>query len=187
MSAQAAPVHHTDMVAAVYRQHYDDVLGFLRRRCHTLQQAEDLTQDTFLRFARWAQRSQWEDRGRPVVSMLYVIARRLLFDQAKRGHVRHEVAHDKFHDPGPYEPPVDELVGELVAHRRWRETIVRAVADLPDSQAEVLRLVYVEGLSHRDSSVKLGITEEAVKARVYRAMQTLRADERIQALRGELA
>jgi DNA-directed RNA polymerase specialized sigma24 family protein len=50
----------------------------------------------------------------------------------------------------------------------------------------VLQLRYVEGLSVRDTAIKLQVEEGAVKAATYRAVRVLARHPHIQQLRGEV-
>ena len=51
-----------------------------------------------------------------------------------------------------------------------------AVKRLPRRDAEILLLKYTEDWSYRDLAERLGISESAVEARLYRARQRLRGE-----------
>ncbi len=55
-----------------------------------------------------------------------------------------------------------------------RECIDKAVADLPAKCREVFMLSYMHGLSHKDISEQLGISQSTVKNHVYLALCALR-------------
>lgn len=55
----------------------------------------------------------------------------------------------------------------------WRDEIAHAVAQLPDFESTVLRLVYVEGLTHRQVSRRLAIPTKVVDTHVARGMREL--------------
>lgn len=61
--------------------HYAEILAFLRYRTSSFEAAEDLTQETFLRFFRSL--SQYEERGK-ARNYLYTIARRLAIDASRK-------------------------------------------------------------------------------------------------------
>jgi RNA polymerase sigma factor (sigma-70 family) len=67
---------------------------------------------------------------------------------------------------------------ETVSHEDDRESLEeqlwKSFADLPVVHREALTLFYVEGKSTREAAVALGITEEALRARLFRARMALR-------------
>ena len=76
-------------------------------------------------------------------------------------------------DPADSGPDAER---RLADRRRW--AVVRAAIDrLPVNQRAVLVLAKLEGLSYREISQALGITESAVESRLVRAMRRLHALE----------
>jgi RNA polymerase sigma-70 factor (ECF subfamily) len=61
----------------------------------------------------------------------------------------------------------------LVAGRELQRLFKRALKDLPDSHAEILRLRLVEQLSTVETAGRLGITEKNVTVRLTRARAAL--------------
>ena len=62
-----------------------------------------------------------------------------------------------------------------VAELRWRQSIVRTlVADLPDSERDVLLLAYGRGLSQAEIAERTGTPLGTVKSRTRRALAHLR-------------
>ena len=55
-----------------------------------------------------------------------------------------------------------------------RETLARAVAQLPRIQREIVSLLKYEDLSVRDVAARLGMSEAAVKASAHRGYKLLR-------------
>ena len=60
-------------------EQYDKIFRFCYYRVHNREMAEDLTQETFLRFMN----SHYEERGEGI-RYLYVIARNLCIEESKR-------------------------------------------------------------------------------------------------------
>ena len=65
--------------------------------------------------------------------------------------------------------------GRDLEQSELREALRRAIAELPDGQREVLILRDIEGLSAREVAKAVGAEERAVKSRLHRARQALRA------------
>ena len=51
---------------------------------------------------------------------------------------------------------------------------LRAFAALPGESRELLRLIFLEGLSYAEVARRLGVTEGAIKSRVHRVRLTCR-------------
>lgn len=150
--------------AAVYRLHYPEVHGYLRRRTGDQHLAEDLAADTFV--AAWKSAHRFTARGVPVRAWLMRIAtnqaNRWARRQKRRGlwlwlTARSEVVSD----PAPGD-------GESAQ-------VHRALMDLSPEQQAVLCLHHVEGLSVEEAALVLGIAEGTVKSRLHRAREAFRS------------
>jgi RNA polymerase sigma-70 factor (ECF subfamily) len=153
--------------AVVYDALAPKILGYLARRTHDWQDAEDLLQQTMLHVHR--SREAFIP-GAEVSPWAFAIARHLLIDRMRRREPgpRVDVRTLELHAwPGP---APDELMDarELALH------IERALEDLPSSQRKVLTLVKEHGLTFAEAARVLGTTAGAVRARASRAYDTLR-------------
>ncbi len=129
--------------------------------------AEDLCQTTFLKLHR--ARGGWI-AGSPVMPWLMAIARNVFLDNArKRGRARVKVTAS-----GDLPDQVDQksLRGPTTG---LRDAIDKAINALPPRQREAFILTRHSSLSPRQAARVLGISETAVKLRVFRAHQALRA------------
>jgi len=136
--------------------------------------AEDMTQDSFLRFYR----AMDEYRGEAEWALLETIARNVGYNRvrsvttAKRGSIRPEPLGDAEERNDPADPnqrhPIDTMI-ETERLRRIRE----AVAELPKGQRQCLQL-RLEDFSQEEISRALRISIVAVKARIRDAKRTLR-------------
>jgi RNA polymerase sigma-70 factor, ECF subfamily len=70
---------------------------------------------------------------------------------------------------------VDEehLPDQEILQAEIRTAIHEALTQLPDPLREAFLLRHIEGLSTKAAAAQLGITESALKVRLYRARQTL--------------
>jgi RNA polymerase sigma-70 factor, ECF subfamily len=172
------------------------VFSFLKGLCRDRQQAEDLTQETFLRIHR--ARGLFRP-GSPVLPWAYTIARRLFLDdvRARRGE-KILVAPGGGLSPGrggSVDGSVDRSEAaraletassgpsaeELFADQELSRALDQALAQLPEAQASAFRLLKGEGLSVAEVAGIMGTTKGAVKLRAHRAYEALRG-----LLRGEL-
>lgn len=191
-AAAAAGDQHA--FAALYRQCRDTVFRYLMRRSNGDQHlAEDLTHDTFVRAL--ARVDTYQDTGRPFVAWLLTIAGNLVADHYKSGWRRFQVNRGDFArevDDGLHRLMWAEVredlattVAEDIDRRRTCAVLTRAMSELTDWQRRVLLLRFVEGLSVRDTALKLAVEAGAVKAATYRAMRTLAQHPLVTQLRGE--
>jgi RNA polymerase sigma-70 factor, ECF subfamily len=159
--------------AAAFGKVYDvlapRLFPFLLRQTRDRARAEDLLQQTMLRLHR--ARDQFIP-GAQVVPWAFAIARRLLVDSLRRD--RREVVGDGTDPDGgiAVAPGPDEFVHASEIARR----IERTLAGLPESQRTAFQLTKHDGLTLAEAAQVLGVTVTAVKLRVHRAYEALRAD-----------
>lgn len=165
-----------DAFADLMRQHQDRVLAVCQRMLGDRAQAEDATQEVFLKAYRKAGSLK---RGGQVYTWLYRVAVNHCLNRLRRRRI---VRFVPLIGPGESDEPVARLEPvdggadpekALAARRRWQDT-ERRIAALPPSQRAVLTLAKFEGLSYREIAEVLEITEGAVESRLFRAMRALR-------------
>lgn len=169
MAFRARELDHAD-VKRVVEAHYDGVLAYCRRHTQTLDEAQDATQEVFLRFVRTADR--YRDAGKPLAYLL-AIARNVCID-VERARVRACVelpAEEVLAAPetsGESGGVYGEAFGKADALRR-------ALASLPADMREVLELRFDQELKLVDIARVLGISRFAARRRVDAALAALRA------------
>lgn len=138
------------------------LLRFFRSQLASQQQADDLLQETWMRIHRVRHTYR---PGEPVLPWVYAIARRVRIDGYRRERriTVHEIAMDVLPEP----PTHVEQRGPLPAFGEL-------VAELPDSQREVLTLLKVGGLSLEEVARATSSTVGAVKQMAHRGYQRLR-------------
>jgi RNA polymerase sigma-70 factor (ECF subfamily) len=141
---------------AVLRRHHD---------------AEDATQETFLRVLRYSSKLDAVEEPK---TWLARIAWRVAVDRSKkREHTREITLDDPEKSIGEVassNAPADETM-----HGARIETLLeKLIAVLPAKLREPLILSTIEEMSPREVSAALGINEAAVRSRVFRARQILK-------------
>lgn len=81
----------------------------------------------------------------------------------RRQRFRGEVDPERLAEDGRASGPEEDLL-RREEHRRN----LKVLAQLPAESRELLRLIFLEGLSYRETAERLGISEGAVKVRVHR-------------------
>ncbi|MEX2118733.1 MAG: sigma-70 family RNA polymerase sigma factor [Pirellulales bacterium] len=148
-------------------QYVPRVYRFALRLTNDRHQAEDLTQETFLR--AWRQRGRLRDE-QSALAWLFRIAANLWRDQARRGRLAVGRA-------GRLDEDVSTNRAGPVAEAADREMLQRALAamdSLPPRQREVLYLVAVEKLDVDEVAGIVQTSREAVRASLCIARRRMR-------------
>jgi RNA polymerase sigma-70 factor (ECF subfamily) len=148
------------------------LLRFLHRKAGSLQDAEDLVQETFVRVYRYVHR-YCPDRG--FSTWLYTIAARLASTHRRR--VRPAPAY--LDAEGPVEPsPLDR-----VSQREDKASLWTLAKTLSENQYEVLWLRYAEGMQTPEIARVTGKSEVHVRVLLFRARANMA--KRLQAVTEE--
>jgi RNA polymerase sigma-70 factor, ECF subfamily len=160
-----------EAVAALVREHSRLVyrIAFAALRRH--HDAEDATQETFLRVLRYSSRLDTVEEPK---TWLARIAWRVAVDRSRQRGWNREIPLDD-----PENPNVEVASSETPADQSLHGAQVGAVlekliATLPPKLREPLILSAIEEMSPREVAATLGINEAAVRSRVFRARQILK-------------
>ena len=136
---------------------YDKIYRYCCFHLRDPQLAEDLTQETFLRFYRQA---SYQEQGK-ALAYLYTIARNLCLDAVRRRRPEAPLP-DDHPAPDPYAP-----IDRTLALRQALDT-------LPADLRELLLLRYVNELSVGDIAVLTGLSRYAVYRRLRAGLADLK-------------
>ena len=146
--------------AELYEENFYRVYAYIARRIRDRHQAEDLTADVFREALAGLGRFEW--RGVPFVAWLLRIASRAVADHYKRSG----------RESGSPAAEAERFVPQEIE----RHVILFQLVDrLPEAQARVIRLRFVDQKSIREIAAALGRSEGAVKQLQLRAIENLRA------------
>lgn len=157
--------------AELYRAHYSRVLGLCRRLLGSADQAQDATQEVFMRAHR-----SWRkyDRNQPFAGWILQIASNYCVDVIRRRKLEARLFGTEADERIEAEAaPGRGVLGELIAHERAAE-IRAAVAALPERYRVPLVLAYYAEASYDEIAAALGVTRTHAGILVYRAKQSLR-------------
>jgi RNA polymerase sigma-70 factor (ECF subfamily) len=154
----------------LYRKYHGELFRFGVHVLHDQGLAEDMVQETFIKFCRQA--SNYDPSRGPVRGWLFTMARSAAYDIARRPSSRPFLPVEDFQLPPQYDT-VDQALTVL--------TVDQALDKLPSIHASVMRLVR-DGLTHSEIAERLGIPIGTVKSRSAKAADTLRAE--LASLRG---
>lgn len=164
--AKAAQRGDREAFRGLYRALYPGVSRFVARRIREQADAEDLVSRTFERFL---ERLATLDPERGVVGFTLAIARNAVADHARQR--RPEGSLDGAADLAASEADPLGVVLEGEALSR----LARALAGQSAEVRELVALRFGDGLRHKEIAALLGLTEDAVRQRLSRALKELRA------------
>jgi RNA polymerase sigma-70 factor, ECF subfamily len=153
----------------LYLIHFDRIYSYLQMTVGNRHDAEDLTNQTFVKMLESIERFQW--RKVPISAWLFRIAHNLAMDHF-RGHRRWQPEE---------EPPEPEDSAELSAeeealHSIGRQSMLEMIEGLSPDQQQVLALKFVFNFPNADVATILGKTEGAVKSLQHRALASLQRE-----------
>ncbi len=141
---------------AVLRRHHD---------------AEDATQETFLRVLRYSRKLAGVEDHR---TWLARIAWRVAIDRNRQQGRKREIPLGDPETPLPEVASSDAAADDALHGAQVSDVLERMIAALPEKLRQPLILSTIEEMSPREVAATLGINEAAVRSRVFRARQILR-------------
>ena len=160
-----------EAIEALVREHsrlvYRIAYAVLRRH----HDAEDATQETFLRVVRYSSKlAEVEDPK----TWLARIAWRVSVDRSKKYGRQREIALEDPEKPLPEIASSDATADDEMRGAQLSAALEKLIAALPGKLREPLILSTIEDMSPREVAATLGINEAAVRSRVFRARQILK-------------
>ncbi|MEM9158108.1 MAG: RNA polymerase sigma factor [Verrucomicrobiota bacterium] len=142
--------------------HYDALFGFLLSRTSNFQMAQDLTQETVLRFLKW-------QSGRVVEypkKVLFQIAQNLLIDRSRRAKVRNEVSVEH----ASADARTDLSPSRSCEAKDCLARIRSTMSELPERTQDIFVMNRIHGMRHREIAAELNISQSAVEKHMIRAL-----------------
>jgi RNA polymerase sigma-70 factor (ECF subfamily) len=150
----------------LYLLHFDRIYGYLHVSVSNRHDAEDLTNQTFIRMLESIDRFVW--RSVPFSAWLFRIAHNLAMDHFRAGR-RWQPEAEPPEDPHTLEPSAEDSAFRAMAP----ETMLGMIARRSRDQRQVLTLKFAFDFSNAEVATILGKTEGAVKALQHRALGSL--------------
>jgi RNA polymerase sigma-70 factor, ECF subfamily len=155
----AAKAGDWDGLSYLYSRYADEVRRYVQSIVREPHEAEDITHDVFAKLMKAIQK--YEERKVPFAAWIMRVARNAALD-----HVRSR-----------RQIPVDEVwisdSGQEQASFEDTHALKAALADLPESQRQVLVLRHIGGLSPNEIAERLGKTEASIQGLHHRGRAAL--------------
>ncbi len=156
-----------DAFGALYLQHLDAIYRYVRFRIGNAHDAEDLTEQIFLK--AWEALPRYRQRGLPFASWLYRIAHNKVIDYQRRSS--NEVLTDMSVTADMTSPESGVL--EQIIQAGEIEALSSAIRQLPPEQQQVIVLRFIEGLDHTQVARIIDKSEGACRVIQHRALAAL--------------
>ena len=150
----------------LYLLHFDRIYSYLQLSVGNRHDAEDLTNQTFIKMLESIDRFVW--RHAPFSAWLFRIAHNLAMDHFRAGR-RWQPEEDPPEDAESLERSAEEEAFYTIG----RESMLGTIAGLSEDQRQVLTLKFVFDFSNAEAATILGKTEGAIKSLQHRALASL--------------
>ncbi|HEY1252147.1 MAG TPA: sigma-70 family RNA polymerase sigma factor [Thermoanaerobaculia bacterium] len=158
----------TEAAAELFERYAPALLRFTDRMLSDRGAAEEVTQEVFVKVISRAH--QYDGRA-GVASWLFAIAANACRDRRRRERRASVVPLEAVAEPRARGEGIES---SLMSEER-RRAVREALADLSEEQREALVLARYHGMPYAEIAQTLGISVGAVKTRIFRAVEALKA------------
>lgn len=154
-------------------RHQNAVVGTVAKMLGNSSEAEDISQQVFLRIWRHAKRYRPDAK---FTTYLFTITRNLVFNESRRKRRRNEVSSDEREESSHTQTPADsnrQPDAELL-QRELQSAVDKAISSLPEQQRIAVVLRRYEQMPYEEIAKVLDLSVSAVKSLLFRARTTLR-------------
>jgi RNA polymerase sigma-70 factor, ECF subfamily len=176
---RADRMHMTDLIQKVARNRDSEafhelfvtfaprIKAMLMRQGADPETAEEIVQETML--SVWRKAHLFAESKGSFSTWVFTIARNLRIDKLRRNTIWQDLGAEVEERPSEEDSPYDEL-----QRRQQRDHVTEALETLTPDQYEVVRLAYIEGLTHTEIAERLGVPLGTVKSRMRLAYGKIR-------------
>ncbi|MEO6740516.1 MAG: sigma-70 family RNA polymerase sigma factor [Chthoniobacteraceae bacterium] len=169
-----------DAFRELVESHQYRVIGTVTRMLGDANEAEDLSQQIFVRV--WKSAPRWEPTAK-FTTWLYTILRNLVFNECRR-RARHkttslDAAADDADHPRQFADGNVKSPDTTMLDAEMQDAIERAIQELPEAQRMAVIMRRYQDVSYEEIGEVLDLTVPAVKSLLFRARTDLREKLRI--------
>jgi RNA polymerase sigma-70 factor (ECF subfamily) len=161
-----------DSLVAAYLERRDELIRYFRLRLRSLEAAQDVVQDIYLKIARRPD----EDVANPGAYLYRVGANSMLdYIKKERRLSRRATAWSEIAlEGGGNSAAADDPGADRVVEGRERlNLILAAVAQMPAPVREAFRLHKLEGLTHGETAAAMGVSRSSVEKYIMSALKRI--------------
>ncbi len=149
----------------IFDQHSETIRNFLYYKCRDLQQAEDLTQDAFIKLWKNCEKVLFEKAK----SFVMKVAQNAFYNE-----VEHKKVILKYNQGAGSIKSFANSPEFIMEEKEFMVKLQRCISDLPDREREVFLLSRKDKKTYREIAEIIGITQKAVERRMSLALRELR-------------
>jgi RNA polymerase sigma factor (sigma-70 family) len=169
MSGRSSAPSSDDQLSAIDARYRRPLISFFLRRVRDSAEAEDLTQQAFLRLMNAVQRGEVEN----VEAFLFTIAGNLVRDHHRRS-ARRNVDATVSVDGELIDALTDEMVEDrsperVLIGRQSVADVLQALGELDERTRDIFILFRLENMKQRDIAALYGISQSTVEKHVAKA------------------
>jgi RNA polymerase sigma-70 factor (ECF subfamily) len=153
-------------IEELYLMHFDRIYSYLQMSVGNRHDAEDLTNQTFVKMLESIERFEW--RRVPISAWLFRIAHNLAMD-----HFRSRRRWQPEEEPPEPRDAEERSAEEEALQAIGRQSMLAMIEGLSQEQQQVLTLKFVFNFPNADVATILGKTEGAIKSLQHRALASL--------------
>lgn len=146
-------------------EHRAVLVGFLRKKLGSLEDAEDVAQDSAARLIQYA-----ANPPEVLKCILYRIALNAAIDLVRRRHGKVDTLIDDFEILMEASPSTDRIPEEVVQSSQEIALAKRAILQLPGHCKNIYLLNRVDGMTYRQISERYNISIKAVEKQMSKAL-----------------
>lgn len=158
----------SEAFALLYKEYYVPLYRYIHLRTKNKEQAEDLTQDVFLKIYRTL--GSIDPEATSPTGYFYTIARNTLIDFWRKKSTGASVSDDDLLLQVADESPGAMATSSL---KEQSSLLYECLDELTDEQREVISLRFIQELSTAEIAAQLGKKETAVRQLQVRGLRTL--------------
>ena len=164
-------------LASLYDRHSRLAYSVILRILRSAADAEDVLQETFVRV--WSRAETYDARLGSPAAWLIRIARNRAIDRLRAKRVRSDISVEpgsgRDGEPAPLPEPATRETPEIVLQETVTAHALRAaMADLPDTQRELIQAAFFDGYTHGELAAMFGVPLGTVKTRIRTGLMALR-------------
>lgn len=154
-------------------RHQNAVVGTVTKMLGNRHDAEDISQQVFLRVWRNARHYRPDAK---FTTYLFTITRNLVFNESRRRSRKKEISSEEREESSnqPIEENPDRRPDAELLQAELQQAVDKAIATLPESQRMAVILRRYEQLSYEEIADVLKLSVSAVKSLLFRARTSLR-------------
>lgn len=159
----------TAALGILYDRHAGLVYGLALKTLGNAQEAEDLTQDIFLKLVK---STAYDSRRGSLRTFLAILTRSRALDRVRSRNTA--LSFLERWRSGSSQETISQSPFEHVFQKEQSQEVQTALAQLSDSEQQILRLAYYDGLSQSEIAEQLNMPLGTVKTRTRRSLLKLR-------------